>query len=135
MSEQFLSSSLIRKVAFVHGTYFLITGIWPHVHMASFLWVSGPKADLWLVKTVGALVAVSGSIFLLSAINRRITFEILLLAVLSALSLALIDVYYALTGVISHIYLADAIAEATLIFAWLIAKKNDPKIYDKQKKP
>jgi hypothetical protein len=34
-------------VALVQGVYFLLTGVWPIVHLPSFLAVTGPKTDLW----------------------------------------------------------------------------------------
>lgn len=30
------------------------------VHMPSFLWVTGPKSDLWLVDTVSLLISAIG---------------------------------------------------------------------------
>jgi hypothetical protein len=29
-----------------HGGFYLLTGVWPLVHMPSFLAVTGPKTDL-----------------------------------------------------------------------------------------
>jgi hypothetical protein len=36
-----------------------MTGLWPLVSIGTFQQVTGPKTDLWLVKTVGVLIAVS----------------------------------------------------------------------------
>lgn len=38
------------------GWYYLMTGIWPLLHIRSFVWMTGPKTDRWLVKAVGGLV-------------------------------------------------------------------------------
>src|SRR4051812_37393809 len=38
------------------AVYFSVTGVWPIVHIHSFMAVTGPKRDLWLVRTVGALI-------------------------------------------------------------------------------
>ena len=46
-------------LAWVQAGYFVVTGVWPIVHMRSFLAVTGPKTDLWLVKTIGVLVTVA----------------------------------------------------------------------------
>ena len=51
-------NGLMLTLAMIQGAYFLATGIWPLLHLASFMRVTGPKTDRWLVKTVGALVAV-----------------------------------------------------------------------------
>ena len=56
-----------RVIAGTQGSYFLLTGVWPLLHMRSFLAVTGPKTDLWLVETVGVLVAAIGAGLLLSA--------------------------------------------------------------------
>ena len=51
----------------------------------------------------------------------RVTDEIVLLAVGSALGLAAIDVIYAVSGRISAVYLADAVVEVGLALLWLVA--------------
>src|SRR4051812_30893344 len=60
----------IQIMAFIQGVYFFITGLWPIVHMPSFLFVSGPKTDLWLVKTVGILIVVIGSVLLAASTSQ-----------------------------------------------------------------
>lgn len=45
-----MSSAGERRLAAVHGGYFLLTGIWPLVHRRSFERVTGPKSDYWLVQ-------------------------------------------------------------------------------------
>lgn len=42
------------------GIYYLVTGLWPLIHFASFERLTGPKREPWLVRTVGMLVAVIG---------------------------------------------------------------------------
>ena len=46
---------MIRVILFAQGLYYLITGVWPFLSMASFQAITGPKVDGWLVKMVGAL--------------------------------------------------------------------------------
>ncbi|MFL5471148.1 MAG: hypothetical protein ACJ8AM_02220, partial [Gemmatimonadales bacterium] len=58
---------------------------------------------------------------LLAARRGRVTDEIVLLAVGSALGLAAIDLIYALSGRISAVYLADAVVEVALALLWLVA--------------
>lgn len=107
-------------LALAQGAYFFITGVWPLVHMPSFLAVTGSKTDLWLVQTVGVLIAVIGATLLLAGLARRVTWEVLTLAAGSALGLAGVDVVFVTGGVIPPIYLADAAAEALLIASWLV---------------
>jgi hypothetical protein len=115
------SPRLPRGLAWAQGLFYLATGLWPLFHMRSFLWVTGPKVDLWLVRTVGILVAVIGAALLLGALRRRIGPELALLAAGSAAGLAAIDIYYALADRISDIYLLDAVAEIGLALLWSLA--------------
>jgi hypothetical protein len=87
--------------------------------------VTGPKADFWLVQTVGVLVASIG-LGLAENLRRHRTAppELRTIAVASAAGLALIDVIFVSKGRIRRIYLADAAAEAALIAAWLRAGRS-----------
>jgi hypothetical protein len=80
-------------VALIQGIYFFVSGIWPILSMGTFLKVTGPKADLWLVKTVGIILAVIG----------------------------LVEFIYVAKRVISPIYLADAFIELILIGWWTLS--------------
>jgi len=105
----------------LQALYFVVTGVWPCVEIRSFQKVSGPKTDLWLVKTVGVLVSVIGGVIAVAGMRRRITPEIAALAVGSSAGLAAIDVVYSSRGRISRVYLLDALAEAAFIGAWGVA--------------
>lgn len=108
-------------LAVLQGIYYLVTGIWPLVHMPSFLAVTGPKTDLWLVRTAGVLITAIGVPLLLAGWRNEVTPEIALLAVGAAAGLTAIDVYYSLKGVISKVYLLDAVPEVVLILLWAAA--------------
>lgn len=108
-------------VALGQGGYYLLSGIWPLVSMRSFLKVTGPKTDLWLVKTVGVLIAAIGAVLALSARRDRVTPEVALLGAGSAAGLAAIDVVYVARHRILPVYLLDALAELWLIAAWAVA--------------
>jgi hypothetical protein len=109
---------LLPIAALIQGVFYLMTGLWPIIDIESFQQVTGPKTDLWLVRTVGALIAVIGVVLISAARRRRYTDEIVILAVGCALALAAIDLVYALSGRISAIYLADAAAEIALAALW-----------------
>jgi hypothetical protein len=115
---------MLPKLALIQGVFYVLTGVWPLIDIVSFQVVTGPKVDLWLVRTVGVLVTVIGAVLLSAFRSRRINREILLLAVGSALGLAAIDLVYALSGRISAIYLADAAAEIALAGLWLIGSRR-----------
>lgn len=103
------------RVLRIQGIYYLVTGLWPLIHMASFEAITGPKVEDWLVRMVGLLVAVIGVTLLVAVRRRNRGVEILVLAVGSALAFAAVDIRYALGGVISPIYLADAVVELVLV--------------------
>jgi energy-converting hydrogenase Eha subunit E len=105
---------LVRLVLGVQAVYYVATGVWPVIDMDSFEAITGPKVDDWLVKMVGLLVTTIGISLAMARRARRWTAEVRALAILSALSFIAIDVTYALSGRISPIYLADAVAEAAI---------------------
>ena len=111
-------------MAKLQGTYWAVTGVWPLLHMPSFLWVTGPKNDLWLVRTVAVLILVIGSILFMAGFRQRVTQEVKWLGILSAAGLIVIEVYYSLSNVISDIYLLDAAGEFLLILLWLLAGRK-----------
>jgi hypothetical protein len=120
-ANPFRYSGLLRTVCFGQGLYFALTGVWPLVDMKSFMAVTGFKVDQWLVKTVGVLILVVGLVLLSAARARRISPEVLGLAVGCALGLTAIDVYYVLIDRIRDVYLLDALAEVALVAAWMVA--------------
>lgn len=107
-------------VALVQGIYFFITGIWPILSMSTFLNVTGPKTDLWLVKTVGMILAVIGATLIFAQVNAEINASITVLAIASALGLAIVEFIYVAKRVISQIYLGDAFVELILIGWWVV---------------
>lgn len=112
---------LSTMLALGQGVGYLLTGVWPLVSMGTFLRVTGPKTDLWLVKTVGALVSVVGVVLLLAGLRHHVSLEIRLLAMGGALALAGMDVVYVTKRVIGRVYLLDAVAEAGLAALWALA--------------
>jgi energy-converting hydrogenase Eha subunit C len=120
-TNHILEGKKLRTVCLLQGIYYFITGVWPLLHIESFIWISGPKYDIWLVKTVGIVLAVIGISLCSAAINKRIMFETFFLAAGSAASLAVVDIYYAaVIDRIYDLYLLDALAEIILLLLWLI---------------
>ena len=110
---------LVDRVWYVQAVVNVVTGLWPIVHLRSFEAVTGPKTDGWLVKTVGALVAVNGLVMASAGANKRITPDVVGLAVGQSVSLAAADVVYVSRGRISRVYLLDAVLEVLLVVAWI----------------
>lgn len=110
----------VLKLAFFHGLYFFVAGIWPILHMPSFTAVTGPKTDLWLVRTVGMLVLVIGAGLMLSAFRKFVTLPVILIGTGAAFGFILIDIIYVVQNVISPVYLLDAGIEIILLMLWMI---------------
>jgi hypothetical protein len=108
----------LQKVALVQGAFYVATGVWPLIDIDSFQAVTGPKVDLWLVRTVGVLVTVIGAVLIVAGRRSALGSEIALLAVGSALGLAAIDTIHVLSGTISPIYLSDTVVELGLAACW-----------------
>jgi hypothetical protein len=81
-------------VALVQGIYFLVTGIWPLISMRSFLAITGPKTDLWLVKTVGLVLAVISAVLIYAQVTAAVNPPVVFLAIGAAASLALVEVVF-----------------------------------------
>jgi hypothetical protein len=111
----------IRWLLLAQGLYFFLTGVWPVVHMPSFVAVTGPKRDLWLVRTVGLLIAVAGLAMIAAGASSVVSAPVLILALGSAAALAAVDVVYVALGTIAKIYLLDAALEIALLLAWAAA--------------
>jgi hypothetical protein len=116
-----MENSFERKLARVQGGYFVLTGVWPVLHMRSFEAVTGPKPERWLVKMVGLLAASIGITLYRSARRRRVPAEIRLLAMTAAGSFAAIDVWYAARRRIAPVYFFDAAVEIGLLSSWALS--------------
>jgi hypothetical protein len=104
----------------LQSIYFIITGIWPLISMETFLLVTGPKTDLWLVQTVGIMILVIGLTLVYAAMNGTRNPQIIFLAIASSLALAIVDITFYLNGTIGSVYLLDAGLEFLLILLWII---------------
>jgi hypothetical protein len=113
-------------IALIQGGFYLATGIWPLVHLPSFEAVTGPKADGWLVRTVGVIISVCGAVLMLAGLRRNVGPEAELLGVGNAAGLAGIDIIYVARRRIAPIYLLDALAEILIIAAWALARRRSP---------
>jgi hypothetical protein len=112
------------QVAIAQGLYFFVSGMWAVVDLRSFQWITGRKTDLWLVNTIGGLIAAVGAAIGLAGLRRRVTPEIELLALGSSGVLGAADVIFVARRRISPVYLMDAAAEAILIWGWLRARRR-----------
>jgi hypothetical protein len=109
---------IMAKTLTVQGYFYIATGLWPILQIKSFEMVSGPKKDKWLVRTLGAMITCSGIIF----INHAETKAALHLAILNAIALICVDVYYVVKKIIWKTYLIDAGIEGIFLMIYFCVK-------------
>ena len=107
----------VRSVLTVQAVYYLVTGAWAIVSPSTFQKITGPKHDIWLLKTVSALIMVVGAVLAFAVSRPRLTPDARLLAGASALVLMAVDVTYVAKRTISPVYLLDAPAQLLFIAA------------------
>jgi hypothetical protein len=117
-------AAVARVVLAIQGALYVLTGLWPLFHYPSFEAVTGPKVDVWLVHTVGLLLAVIGAVLLAGLRRRPLDLLLVALAIGTALSLGLIEVFYVAAGRISMIYLADAVLEFAFAIVLVAALRS-----------
>ncbi len=100
-----------RKVSLLQGAYYIVTGLWPLINMESFDAVTGPKAEDWLVRTFGVMVAAVGVPLVAMALQGTLDRSARALALTFAVALAVTEAFFSLRGTIWPIYLADSIVE------------------------
>jgi hypothetical protein len=109
----------LRYLLLFQGIYFGVTALWGLIDIDSFMRITGPKFDIWLVKTVSWLLLVMAISFIVAARSQPFSMPTTVLATLSAACLLGVDVYYSLTNTISKIYLIDGAVEFGLICFWV----------------
>lgn len=114
------ATRLFRWTLWLQTIYYFVTALWPLVDIDSFMFVTGPKTDVWLVKSVGMLLVPITLCFLLHLFMEVNHWPVAILAAGCCIGFIAIDVYYVLNDVISPIYLADAVAEFILLIGWVI---------------
>lgn len=81
--------------------------------------VTGPKHDVWLVKTVGALLIPVGCCLLVYTRIQTERRPALILGSLTALGFLIVDFYYSLTDVIADVYMTDGFLQIVFFCAWI----------------
>ena len=119
-----LNHVFIKRLVAFNAVYYLITGLWPLLHIDSFMAVTGPKNDIWLVRMVGLLAASTGLCMAYSANRKQFPTLIFLLGILNAASFIAVDVVYVLNGTIRPIYLLDAVAEMFLFLCYIVLLRS-----------
>ena len=121
-------AKLYKTLLWVQGLYTMVTALWGLLHIESFMAVTGPKTDIWLVKTVSVLLVAIAATLLTYTKVKSSPLPAIVLGGLTALAMAGIDIYYHFTGVIRWVYLLDAAAEILFAIAWTLILVNKNRI-------
>jgi len=114
-----MNSRILPRIARLHGWYYIVSGLWPLLHPASFQALTGYKVDYWLAQVVGVLLAVSGAAMLVAARAGRFHAEIVVLACGEALVLGFTDIICVSWPGTTRAYWADAAVEGAFVVVWL----------------
>ena len=109
---------LYKYALLVQGMYVLLTAVWALVDIQSFMVITGPKTDVWLVRTVAVLLICISLFFLLSS-KKSEEPRVTLTALVFSFGLAYIDFYYTLNNTIRWVYALDGIVESMFGLLWL----------------
>ena len=96
-------SKTLGTAFLIQGIYFVVTGIWPILNMASFITATGPKQDTWLIEMVGLLSVSIGLTYIVTSLKKQPLPVLLGYAV--SLSFLIMDIVYVISGKIDQIYL------------------------------
>jgi len=110
---------LVAFAARTQVVYYLASGLWPLLNYQSFERVTGARQEAWQVQTVGGLVAVIG-VALLVARSRRLTPDVVVLAVGSALALAIGDLAHSSGPRHPWVYALEAGIEFAIAALWIV---------------
>src|SRR5690606_4982318 len=125
MNKSIRDNRILNSVFLFQGCYFVITGVWPVVNIASFMMATGPKQETWLVQMVGLLSLSIGLTFLRSALRRQGL--PIFLGYLVSLSFLTMDIVFVANGTIRPVYLIDAAIQLlflTLLSVLLLIKRR-----------
>jgi len=104
---------------FIQGIYTFVTACWALVDIQSFMVVTGPKTDIWLVKTVALLLLALSLGYLAAWYRKSISLPLVIINLSSAAGLVFIDFYYPFNDIISSVYMLDGVVQVIFLSIWL----------------
>ncbi len=110
-------------VARAQGLFNIVGGAWPLVSLGSFEFVYGKKTDIYLQKTVGALLLSIGIVQSRASQSDEALTVARSLGIATALSLLAIDLVYIPRREMRWTYWQDAICEIGWVAAWMRATR------------
>jgi hypothetical protein len=115
---------LYRTLLLIQAIYTLVTAIWPILHIESFMIITGPKTDIWLVKTVSVLLIALSVSWLLALRYRWDHRPVLASLFASSTGLVIVELWYVAMNEISMVYLLDAGLQVVFLITWLFVLKQ-----------
>src|SRR5690625_7432182 len=108
-------SKELARLMMIQGIYYGLTGLWPLLHMSSFIKITGPKSDLWLVQTVGMIILFVGCGFIVAGARKSVNVSLIILAIGLIIRFIVIEIGYVFFGVVSVILYGGALVLAALL--------------------
>lgn len=119
---------IYTALLWVQSLYTLLTALWGLIDIDSFMAVTGPKTDIWLVKTVST-VLLAIAVTLISYIYVRTDpLPAIILGFCTSARLYAIDFYYSGRDAISPVYALDGVAEVIFALLWIYLLLNRDKL-------
>jgi hypothetical protein len=119
---------LYKTLLWIQGVYTLLTALWALVDIDSFMVITGPKYDIWLVKTVSVLLLSICVVFFSGIFLKMHPLPLMLTGISTSAGLAAIDFYYTSIERIKWVYALDGITEILFLIAWLFLLANIKKL-------
>jgi hypothetical protein len=114
---------LLQKIysilLWVQGVYTLLTALWGLVDIKSFMRVTGPKTDIWLVKTVSVLLLPITFCFFAALFLNMPFLSVSIIGIMTTAGLAAIDFYYTANRTIKWVYALDGIVDVLFLLTWI----------------
>ena len=112
---------------FTQGVFYVVTGLWPIIHLRSFEAITGRKRkEGWIAKSMGGLIAAVGVALIAGSLEKRQSAALRVLGMGSAIALGVADLVFAKQHKTHNrnqtAYYADAAAEGAALAGWIIAK-------------
>jgi hypothetical protein len=118
------NKKLLAFILWIQGSYILLTALWALIDIESFMVVSGPKTDTWLVKTVAILLLPISVCFFSNIFLKVHPLPVMLVAITTSAGLAFIDFYYTANHTIKWVYAIDGILQIIFLMGWIYLLVN-----------
>lgn len=107
-----------KTLLLAQSIYYLAVSAWPLLHIDSFMWVTGYKTDPSLVRLVAGITLAISLLFLSDMHRKEPARGTVLMAIIVAVEFGGMDLIYGITGVISRVYLIDAVVQMSFLVLW-----------------